>query len=184
MTDSLTGVWDGTFIQPGVGAVTFLATLIEAGGALSGSVTEPCMMPGCPRSEHNASLAGSRSGSAVSFVKRYEPPGYGYDTVAYEGSVNADATEIDGRWRNSGHLRHVSDDTLGQTGRGRHGRGKGQGAGTVMSAASVTRSVSSAGRATDHDGFQEPPHRACRGRRDDRRASPGWSEATTAVAAT
>jgi len=102
MTDSLTGVWDGTFIQPGVGAVTFLATLIEAGGALSGSVTEPCMMPGCPRSEHNASLAGSRSGSAVSFVKRYEPPGYGYDTVNYEGSVNADATEIDGRWRVQG----------------------------------------------------------------------------------
>ena len=41
MTDSLTGVWDGTFIQPGVGAVTFLATLFESGGALSGSVTEP-----------------------------------------------------------------------------------------------------------------------------------------------
>ena len=102
MTTSLTGVWDGTFIQPGVGAVTFLATLIEAGGALSGSVTEPCMMPGCPRSEHNASLAGSRAGSAVSFVKRYEPPGYGYDTVNYEGSVNADATEIDGRWRVQG----------------------------------------------------------------------------------
>ena len=99
MSDSLTGVWDGTFIQPGVGAVTFLATLIEAGGALSGSVTEPCMMPGCPRSEHNAQLAGSRSGSAVSFVKRYEPPGYGYSTVFYEGSVNADATEIDGRWK-------------------------------------------------------------------------------------
>jgi hypothetical protein len=99
VSNSLTGVWDGTFIQPGVGAVTFLATLIETGGALSGSVTEPCMMPGCPRSEHNAQLAGSRSGSAVSFVKRYEPPGYGYDTVTYEGSVNADATEIDGRWR-------------------------------------------------------------------------------------
>jgi hypothetical protein len=47
-------------------------------------------------------LAGGRSGSAVTFVKRYEPPGYGYDTVAYEGSVNADATEIDGRWRVQG----------------------------------------------------------------------------------
>ena len=99
MTDSLTGVWDGTFVQPGVGAVTFIATLIETGGALSGSVTEPCMMPGCPRSEHNAQLSGSRSGRAVSFIKRYDPPGYGYDAVTYEGSVNADATEIDGRWR-------------------------------------------------------------------------------------
>jgi hypothetical protein len=99
MTDSLTGVWDGTFVQPGDGMVTFLATLIESGGALAGNVTEPCISFGCPLSTHNASIAGHRSGSAVSFVKRYEPAGYGYDTVSYEGSVNADATEIDGRWR-------------------------------------------------------------------------------------
>lgn len=99
MADSLTGVWDGTFVQPGTGVVTFLATLIESGGALAGSVTEPCIAYGCPVNTHNASIAGHRSGSAVSFVKRYEPPGYGYDTVFYEGVVNADATEIDGRWR-------------------------------------------------------------------------------------
>jgi len=76
MTDNLTGVWDGTFVQPQVGMVTFLATLIESGGALGGNVTEPCTVPGCPSSIHNASIAGHRSGSAVSFVKRYEPPGY------------------------------------------------------------------------------------------------------------
>ncbi|QPF83352.1 hypothetical protein IC762_27110 [Bradyrhizobium genosp. L] len=99
MTDTLTGVWDGSYVQPARGMVTFLATLIEAGGALGGSVTEPCMMPACPISTHNASIAGSRAGSAVSFVKRYEPPGYGYDTVHYEGKVNAEATEIDGRWK-------------------------------------------------------------------------------------
>lgn len=99
MTDNLTGVWDGTFVQPQVGMVTFLATLIESGGALGGNVTEPCMTPGCPLSIHKASIAGHRSGSAVSFVKCYEPPGYGYDKVTYEGLVNADATEIDGRWR-------------------------------------------------------------------------------------
>jgi len=103
MSDNLTGVWDGTFVQPGVGMVTFLATLIESGGAFGGNVTEPCMLPGCPLSTHNASIAGHRSGSAVSFVKRYEPPGYGYDTVSYEGSVNAEATEIDGRWRLPGN---------------------------------------------------------------------------------
>jgi hypothetical protein len=99
MTDDLTGVWDGTYVQPQVGIVTFVATLTETGGALAGDVTEPCMMPGCPLSTHTASIAGHRSGGAVSFVKRYEPPGYGYDTVSYEGVVNADATEIDGRWR-------------------------------------------------------------------------------------
>jgi hypothetical protein len=99
MPDNLTGVWNGTFVQPHVGMVTFLATLIESGGALGGNVTEPCILPDCPLKTHNASIAGHRSGSAVSFVKRYEPPGYGYHTVAYEGVVNADATEIDGRWR-------------------------------------------------------------------------------------
>ena len=99
MTNDLTGVWDGTYIQPSVGMVTYLTTLIETGGSLGGSVTEPCIRPDCPVSSHNASIAGQRSGSAVSFVKTYEPPGYGYDKVFYEGAVNADATEISGRWR-------------------------------------------------------------------------------------
>src|SRR5262245_13363982 len=99
MTDSLTGVWDGSFLQPGVGTITFLAALITAGGALTAGVTTPCMAPGCPISPHNASISGTRSGSAVSFVKRYQPPGYGYTHVFYEGAVNADATEIDGRWK-------------------------------------------------------------------------------------
>ena len=102
MTNDLTGVWDGTYIQPRVGMVTFLTTLIESGGALGGSVTEPCMTAGCPVSTHNASIAGQRSGQAVSFVKTYDPSGYGYDRVSYEGTVNADATEISGRWRLSG----------------------------------------------------------------------------------
>ena len=100
MTDNLTGVWDGTYVQSQVGMVTFLATLIDSGGALGGNVTEPCIRPDClVGGTHNASIAGHRSGSAVSFIKRYEPSGCGYDTVFYEGVVNADATEIDGRWR-------------------------------------------------------------------------------------
>jgi hypothetical protein len=99
MVDDLTGVWDGTYIQPSVGMVTFLVTLIESGGALTGNVTEPCILRACPLPMHNASITGHRSGNAVSFVKNYEPPGYGYDKVFYEGTVNADATEISGRWR-------------------------------------------------------------------------------------
>jgi hypothetical protein len=103
MTETLTGVWDGTYTHTR-GIVTFLATLIESGGALAGNITEPCTNPRCPISTHNASIAGHRSGSAVSFVKRYEPPGYGYDAVSYEGTLNADATEIDGRWRFPGGM--------------------------------------------------------------------------------
>jgi hypothetical protein len=103
VSDDLSGVWDGTYIQPGTGMVTFTATLVEASGALSGSVTEPCSNPRCPLKTLNASITGHRSGSMVSFVKRYEPPGYGYDIVHYEGTVNAEATEIDGRWRLPGN---------------------------------------------------------------------------------
>ena len=100
MTESLTGVWNGTYVQSRIGMVTFLATLIETGGALGGNVTEPCVRPDCVAGgTHNAAIDGHRSGSAVSFVKRYELSGCGYDTVFYEGLVNADATEIDGRWQ-------------------------------------------------------------------------------------
>jgi hypothetical protein len=99
MTESLTGAWDGTYVQSGRGIVTFQAALIESGGALGGSVTEPCHRPGCPISTHNAAITGHRSGGVVSFVKHYDPPGNGFNTVFYEGSVNADATEIDGRWK-------------------------------------------------------------------------------------
>ncbi len=103
MTYDLTGVWHGTYVQPGVGMVTFVATLMDSGGALGGSVTEPCISRGCPVGTHNASIDGHRSGSAASFVKRYEPNDCGYDTVSYEGLVNGDATEIDGRWTMPGH---------------------------------------------------------------------------------
>jgi hypothetical protein len=99
MSDDLTGVWDGTYIQPGTGMVTFTATLVETGGALSGTVSEPCSNPRCPVRTHNAFITGHHSGSAVSFVKRYEPSGFGFDTVPYEGVLNAEATEIDGRWQ-------------------------------------------------------------------------------------
>jgi hypothetical protein len=99
MSDDLTGVWDGTYVQAGRGMVTFTATLIETGGALGGSITEGCANPRCPVPVHNSSIAGHRSGGAVTFIKRYEPPGYGFGTVHYEGTVNAEATEIDGRWR-------------------------------------------------------------------------------------
>lgn len=99
MSNDLSGVWDGSYIQPGTGMVTFTATLVETNGALSGDVTEPCSNPRCPVRTHNASITGQRAGNAVSFVKRYEPPGFGFDVVHYEGTVDTEATEIDGRWR-------------------------------------------------------------------------------------
>lgn len=96
---SLTGVWSGTFSLPfGLPSISFTATLIESGRFLAGTIHEPCSVAECPIKTHNAAVTGSRSGSAVAFTKAYDPPGYGYGSVAYEGALNADATEISGTW--------------------------------------------------------------------------------------
>jgi hypothetical protein len=98
--DTLTGVWDGAFRQPVVGSISFTATLIESGQHITGSTHEPCACAhyGCPRETHVAKLAGHRHARSVSFVKTYDPPGFGYDTVVYSGELNGDATEIAGTW--------------------------------------------------------------------------------------
>jgi hypothetical protein len=99
--DNLTGVWNGLFRYPDDGSsISFTATLIESGNLISGSTHEPCSLPDCPRKTHLAALSGRREGTAVSFVKTYDPPGWGYDAaVRYEGTVSADGTEIAGSWR-------------------------------------------------------------------------------------
>jgi hypothetical protein len=97
----LTGVWQGIYDYPAGGGPTvpFTATLIEAGQSLSGSVHEPCLMQDARDETLFATLAGSRHGSAVRFVKTYDGSNPNYGTVVYEGIVNGDATEIEGRWR-------------------------------------------------------------------------------------
>jgi len=96
--DDLTGVWNGVYRQTLVGSVPFTATLIQSGDHLGGSTHEPCIRSDCPRKTHLAILFGHRSGLSVSFLKSYDPPGFGFDTVNYSGELNADATEIAGMW--------------------------------------------------------------------------------------
>lgn len=97
-TQDLTGVWNGLYSYPDGRSVTFVATLIESGTTLTGSTHEPCVGGGCPAGTLFASLMGSRDGSAVSFRKTYEAAGPHFRTVNYEGRLNAEATEIEGRW--------------------------------------------------------------------------------------
>jgi hypothetical protein len=96
--ESLTGVWNGVFRQRLVGSVNFTATLIESGNHITGPTHEPCIQFFCPRRTHLATLAGYRQGRTVSFMKSYDPSGFGYDAVAYCGELNSDATEIAGTW--------------------------------------------------------------------------------------
>lgn len=98
--NSLTGVWDGLYKQPGRKRhVSFTATLIDTGSLVTGSTYEPCNVPDCPIKTHHATLSGERTGQAIAFTKSYAPPGYGYDVVNYAGTLSTDGTEIAGSWR-------------------------------------------------------------------------------------
>ena len=95
---NLTGVWHGLYTYPGdLGSVSFVATVIDSGSFFSGSTHEPCA--GGPGGTLFATLSGSRHAGVVTFVKTYDRAGRRYrHPVAYEGALNEDATEIEGRW--------------------------------------------------------------------------------------
>jgi hypothetical protein len=91
----LTGIWNGLYTYPDGKSVAFVATLIESGSSLSGT-THECGLLG---NTAYATLTGSRLDSAVSFVKKYEKHRFLYaNPVVYEGTLNGDATEVEGRW--------------------------------------------------------------------------------------
>ena len=95
----LSGVWDGVFsYERGRPPVSFTGTLTETGAWLAGSTEEVATSgPGNGR-KLRANLEGRRTGAEVTFFKTYEQLFAGYDSVQYEGRVNAGATEIEGRW--------------------------------------------------------------------------------------
>lgn len=100
LADDLSGDWRGIFNYPpthlGTAPPTeFTATLHDAGGALSGHTVEPSLQG----ATITARIDGRRAGTAVTFVKLYDDDRDGdYDTVAYQGEVDAEALEITGRW--------------------------------------------------------------------------------------
>ncbi len=94
----LTGVWNGLYSYADGRSVTFVATVIEHGSALTGSTHEPCVFSRVRGGTLYATLMGSRHGSAVAFRKTYDGAVRGYCVVDYAGTLNADATEIEGRW--------------------------------------------------------------------------------------
>jgi len=98
--EDLTGVWNGLYSYADGRSVTFVATLIEHGSALSGATHEPCSF-GRVRTLY-ATLTGSRQGRAVTFRKTYDSAVPGYHVVDYAGTLNAEATEIEGRWTIAG----------------------------------------------------------------------------------
>jgi hypothetical protein len=97
---NLTGVWNGLYSYSSGLSVSFVATLIDSGSALSGATHEPNVLGTRSGSTLTALLSGGRQDQAIAFVKTYDEAGLRhYYPVSYEGLLNGDATEIEGRWR-------------------------------------------------------------------------------------
>jgi hypothetical protein len=96
---NLTGVWSGLYSYSSGLSVSFVATLIDSGSALSGATHEPNVLGTSPGSMLTALLSGGRRDSAIAFVKTYDAGSPHYVPVRYEGVLNSDTTEIEGRWR-------------------------------------------------------------------------------------
>jgi hypothetical protein len=96
---NLTGVWNGLYTYSDGRSTAFVATLIESGGVLSGTTHEPSTASANLGATLFASLVGSRSDCSVRFTKTYDRPGvFHRSPIVYEGALNGDGTEIEGRW--------------------------------------------------------------------------------------
>ena len=96
---NLTGIWHGIYSYPiARPPVSFVATLIETATTVSGTTHEPCGIGGAPDEVLYATLLGIRQDRAVAFAKIYAGANPHYGTVAYEGTLSPDGTEIEGRW--------------------------------------------------------------------------------------
>ena len=100
----LSGAWSGAYFYSGYPeSVSFVALLIDAGTQLSGSIHEYEGVISERRILLHATVDGRHNGSTVSFLKTYDGTGGWKHSVGYDGSVNGDASEIEGQWYVDGH---------------------------------------------------------------------------------
>lgn len=93
----LSGRWIGIYNYPDDSpSVPFDAVLLESGGRISGTIEEVDEYLG--DAHLTATVDGSRDGEAVRFAKFYDSGDEDFDTVLYDGAVNAEGAEIHGRW--------------------------------------------------------------------------------------
>lgn len=96
---NLTGIWNGLYTYQDGRSTAFVATLIDSSGSLSGTTHEPSTLSENPGATLYASLVGSRRDASVTFTKTYDRPDvFHRSSIVYEGALNGDGTEIEGRW--------------------------------------------------------------------------------------
>jgi hypothetical protein len=98
-SERLTGVWHGLYTYANEPEpVYFVATLLESGTHLYGTTQESAVgQTGAPLSL-SAMIEGTRAAHVIAFIKRYDGSGGWHHGVAYDGTLNSDFTEIEGRW--------------------------------------------------------------------------------------
>ena len=98
-SETLTGVWHGLYSYPGFAEpVYFVATLIQSGGSISGTIHEAEIGEnGAPLTLY-AGVSGSIDKPNVDFAKTYDGTGGWSHTVIYSGLLSGDDSEIEGTW--------------------------------------------------------------------------------------
>ena len=103
MTDdtTLSGVWNGLYSYSNAAQPesNFTAVLFDTAGQLSGTIHETMMLTGGRSTEASAFVDGTASATHVVFQKTYDGTNGQTHTVSYDGTLSADAGEIDGTWQ-------------------------------------------------------------------------------------
>ena len=97
---SLTGSWSGAYRYRGdFGPETVFNVQIEdVAGAFTGALQEPNVLARGPDQVVTADIEGTRTGSAVVFIKFYDGSGGMDHAIRYEGAVDDALTRIEGKW--------------------------------------------------------------------------------------
>jgi hypothetical protein len=115
---SLTGVWQGLYSYPAFREpVYFVATLIQSGTMVSGTIQEAEVgRDGAPLALF-AYVSGAKVENSLTFAKTYDGSAGWNHAVHYDGMINGDFTEIEGRWeiRNEVSGRFLMIRSLGAT---------------------------------------------------------------------
>ena len=97
--DDLGGDWIGFYNYPFPHPPTrFEAAIRDSGGLISGITTESGDSPDCQGMTLQAVIEGRHEGGILWFVKTYDYLERAGDPVHYEGTIQADGDEIEGRW--------------------------------------------------------------------------------------
>lgn len=100
----ISGRWAGIFNYPHSHPPNgFEAVLSDAGGAISGTISEPDDDPAGMGGPLHSLIEGHRQGSAVTFTKMYDDLDRMPEPIFYSGTIQPDGNEINGRWEISGH---------------------------------------------------------------------------------